>query len=391
MKGLRLQAAIGMALTREGALGSMLQTCVEAIVQHLDVAFARVWTLHASEPVLELQASAGLYTRIDGSHRRVPVGAHKIGRIAEERKPHLTNDVLSDPLVGDSEWARREGMVAFAGYPLLVDGQLVGVVALFSRSALPDDTLTALAAVSDALALGIRRKTTEAERERLIAALGRSNRELDQFASVASHDLKAPLRGIATLARFIEEDLGDRLTAAGHEQLRLLSARVTRMEALVDGILDYSRAGRGSEPEEEFELGQLVSDVVELVAPRWEATIAIAPDLPTLHDSRAPVEHVFLNLIDNALQHSGKRDVCVRIGWGDLGDSYEFTVADDGVGVPEAAQDRVWGIFQRLDSSTNGTGIGLAIVKKIVLARGGRVWISRTEGGGATFHLAWPK
>ena len=134
---------------------------MEAVVTHLGAAFARVWLLNEEQVVLELLASAGLYTRTDGSHSRIPVGRFKIGLIARERQPHLTNDVLSDPRVHDKGWAHREGMVAFAGYPLIVEGKLVGVMALFARRPLADDTLEALASVADVLAQGIQRKRAE--------------------------------------------------------------------------------------------------------------------------------------------------------------------------------------------------------------------------------------
>lgn len=111
-------------LAEEQALDAMLARCAEAVVGRLGAAFARVWTLDAAADVLELQASAGMYTHLDGDHSRVPVGHFKIGRIAEERAPHLTNDVLHDPRISDYDWARREGMVAFAGYPLLAGDQL---------------------------------------------------------------------------------------------------------------------------------------------------------------------------------------------------------------------------------------------------------------------------
>src|SRR6185295_2558293 len=104
----------------------------------------RIWTLNEAEGVLELQASAGLYTHLDGPHGRVPVGMYKIGRIAQERRPHLTNRVVGDARVSDQDWARREGMVAFAGYPLLVEGRLIGVLAMFARHELADDVLEAL-------------------------------------------------------------------------------------------------------------------------------------------------------------------------------------------------------------------------------------------------------
>ena len=155
-------AAVGEALTNSATMGGMLQKCCAAMVEHLEAAFARIWTLNEAEQVLELQASAGLYTHLDGPHGRVPVGQFKIGRIAAERLPHLTNDVQHDPRVGDREWARREGMVAFAGHPLLVDGRVVGVVALFARRPLSDFARKALASTADGLALGIQRERAEA-------------------------------------------------------------------------------------------------------------------------------------------------------------------------------------------------------------------------------------
>ncbi len=152
-----LGAAVGRALTDRAPLDLQLQRCAEAIFDHLDAAFARVWVLEPADDVLRLRASAGLYTHLDGPHSRVPVGALKIGLIASERRPHLTNAVVGDDRVADQEWARREGMVAFAGYPLLVEGDLVGVMALFSKRALPESTLEALETVANVVALAIDR------------------------------------------------------------------------------------------------------------------------------------------------------------------------------------------------------------------------------------------
>ncbi|MEG4348838.1 PAS domain S-box protein [Microcoleus sp. LAD1_D5] len=154
-------ADVGIALTQNQTLLATLQYCADAVVRHLDAAFARIWTLNEEENVLELEASAGIYTGIDGAYTRIAVGEFKIGLIALERKPHITNSVQEDPRLHDKEWASREGMVAFAGYPLIVDNQLVGVIALFSRHKLKESTLVAFASVADAIALGIKRKQTE--------------------------------------------------------------------------------------------------------------------------------------------------------------------------------------------------------------------------------------
>jgi PAS domain S-box-containing protein len=155
---LDLSAEVAIAFTMHDSLPPMLRACAAAIVKHLDAAFARIWTLDEAGKTLELRASAGQYTHLDGAHGRVPVGQLKIGRIALERKPHLTNSVVGDPLFGDQAWATREGMVSFAGYPLLLDDRLIGVLAMFSRHPLEAPTLDALGVVATNISLGIERK-----------------------------------------------------------------------------------------------------------------------------------------------------------------------------------------------------------------------------------------
>lgn len=160
-------AEVGAALTQAASLRDMLQRCAAAMVHHLDAAFARIWTLTPGGRVLQLQASAGLYTHLDGPHSRVPLGQFKIGLIAQERKPHLTNAVIGDPRVHDQAWAKCEGMVAFAGYPLIIEERVVGVMALFARHPLTAAALQAMAAVADGIAIGIERKQAERENRRL--------------------------------------------------------------------------------------------------------------------------------------------------------------------------------------------------------------------------------
>ena len=154
---------IALALGAEQELAPMLQRCTEAIVAHLDAAFARVWVLSPATDTLVLRASAGLYTHLDGDHSLIQVGDFKIGRIAASREPHLSNDVINDPELSDPAWASREGMVSFAGYPLLVGDQLVGVLGLFAGHELSPEVLDLLDAVAGSVALGIRRCAAEAE------------------------------------------------------------------------------------------------------------------------------------------------------------------------------------------------------------------------------------
>lgn len=152
---LALAKDVGVALTGAETLDEQLAFCTQAMVDHLDAAFARIWTLRPGDDTLVLRASSGRYTHLDGGHSRVRVGTFKIGRIAAEREPHLTNDVPADPRVSDPEWAKREGMVAFAGYPLVVGLRLVGVMAMFARHELSTGTIDALAGIARQVALRI--------------------------------------------------------------------------------------------------------------------------------------------------------------------------------------------------------------------------------------------
>ena len=153
-----LRAEISEALSEAGTVRRMLQGCAEAMVRQLDAAFARFWTVSPDGEILELQASAGLYTRLDGTHRRIRIGEHKIGLIAQERRAYLTNDVQSDSRIHDKEWAAREHMIAFAGHPLLVERSLIGVMAIFARHPLEPETLDILNAIAETVAQGIERK-----------------------------------------------------------------------------------------------------------------------------------------------------------------------------------------------------------------------------------------
>jgi PAS domain S-box-containing protein len=170
-----LHAEVSAAVSEsEKSTSEMLRICAAGLVRHLDAAFARIWLLNNEQKELELAASAGLYTHLNGAHARIPVGSFKIGLIAAVQKPHLTNHVQMDERVGDKEWARREGMISFAGYPLLVEGRTVGVMAMFARQPLDQDVIEALESVAPVIAQGIERKRTEdtlRNTQRLIQAI----------------------------------------------------------------------------------------------------------------------------------------------------------------------------------------------------------------------------
>jgi PAS domain S-box-containing protein len=178
---LSLAAEIGTALTCCDQMDEMLQRSAAAFVEHLDVAFARIWVLDQLSGDLILRASAGLYTHLDGEHSHIKIGQYKIGWIAEQRKSHLTNEVLTDARISDKDWARKTGMVSFAGHPLLVEDQLVGVLAMFGQHALSDDVMQSIESVADGIALGIHRKQIEDrlnEREHIFAQFANNIRDV---------------------------------------------------------------------------------------------------------------------------------------------------------------------------------------------------------------------
>jgi signal transduction histidine kinase len=223
-------------------------------------------------------------------------------------------------------------------------------------------------------------------------ALRRTNRDLDQFAYVASHDLKAPLRGIASLSEWIEEDIEGDEKGASREHLHLMRRRVGRMEALIEGILAYSRAGRKQLPSQLVAVDLMLRDVVDLLAPPAEIQVVIDAGMPMLRTEKVLLQQVWMNLIANAIKHghAGDRAPLIQLSARRDGAWWVFTVRDNGRGIPHEYHGRIFAMFQTLAprDRVEGTGIGLSIVRKLVESRGGRVWVESTDGG-AAFHFTW--
>lgn len=225
------------------------------------------------------------------------------------------------------------------------------------------------------------------------AMLQKRNQELDQFAYVASHDLKAPLRAIASLSEWLEEDLAGQLPSENQHQLELLRGRVHRMEGLINGLLEYSRIGRIHTDLSLVNVGELLQEVIDSLEAPSSFKIDVAEEMPTLMTKRILLQQVFTNLIENAIKHHSRPDGGVKISVEEQGKFYKFTVADDGPGISQEYHHKVFTIFQTLEARDRkeSTGIGLAIVKKIVEIEGGTINLDSSLGLGSSFHFTWPK
>jgi len=225
-------------------------------------------------------------------------------------------------------------------------------------------------------------------------ALSITNRELEQFTYAAAHDLRTPLRGIANLVQWISEDAAPVLPLASQRHLDKLGGRVKRLEKMLEDLLAYSRVGRVRYQPEMVDVQQMVHGLVDLLTPPAGFVIKSATALPTFVALRAPLELVFRNLLSNAIRHHhdpgrGHAAITVR----DRSDWYEFCLSDNGPGIDRQYHERIFGMFQTLKprDEVEGSGIGLALVKKMIESMGGRIWVESALGQGTSFYFTWPK
>ncbi len=392
-----VRADVSASLSRPAPLGETLQGAAEAIVRHLDAAFARIWTLNKEKNLLELRASAGMYTHLDGPHSRIQFGKLKIGLIAQDKRPHLTNDVLNDPRVSDKVWARNEGMVSFAGYPLIVQDRVVGVMAMFARHRLSATTLDALASIADSIAQGI-------ERERTEEALRKSQAELAHVARVATlgemsasiaHEVNQPLTAAVTSASACLRWLD----AQKLEEARRSATRAIAEAHRASEIIGRIRSLAKKAPPQKYwlDVNETIHEVIALARSEIQRNnIALETQLsehvPVILADRIELQQVILNLMMNAIEamsgvDEGPRELLVRSGT-DESQGVLVSVQDSGPGIDPKSLDRLFDAFYT--TKPQGLGMGLAISRSIVEAHGGRLWAIANPDKGTTFQFTLP-
>ena len=223
--------------------------------------------------------------------------------------------------------------------------------------------------------------------------LEKTNKELDKFAYVVSHDLKSPLRAIGNLTGWIEEDAGHMLPEDVRKNFNLIKERVVRMESLINGILDYSKIAKKHNQVEEQNLNEIIREVKTLVGTDSCCQILVKGNLPIIHADKTKIQQVFMNLISNAIKFNNKSMKIVEISHVEFDDHHQFSISDNGPGIDPRFHEKVFQIFQTINSKDEfeSTGIGLAIVKKIINEQAAQIWIESRPGEGTTFHFNWPK
>lgn len=222
--------------------------------------------------------------------------------------------------------------------------------------------------------------------------LKKKNQELDQFAYVVSHDLKAPLRGIANIIAWVEEDHETDLTPDIKHNLALIKGRTSRLENMINGLLEYARVGKTKKGAEQVDLAKMFADISELIVPS-NVSLVKEGDLRVVYAERLHLEQVFINLISNAIKHNAANEPRVTVRAEDKGTHYEFAVSDNGPGIEKEYFEKIFVIFQTLQErdAFESTGVGLAIVKKIVEDHKGTIYVKSEVGKGSTFVFTWPK
>ena len=435
------------SLLAAAPLEDKLRTVADAIVRLFDADFCRIWLIrpgdlcergciHAQvhegphvcrrrDRCLHLVASSGRYTHTDGpAHRRIPLGCYSIGRLASgEEAKFVGNDLENDPRVHDHAWARELGLVSFAGYQLRTPGEeTLGVLALFAKHPILADEDALLDGLGSTVALLVKRaaaeeallrrtaelarSNTKLERELAgrgraeeklklaLADLGRSNKDLEQFAYVASHDLQEPLRMVSSYTQLLARRYRGQLDAAASEFIAYAVDGANRMQKLIDDLLAYSRVGTRATAFQPADCTAVLDRVLANLKAAIETsgTVVTHGPLPAVvHDNLLLVQ-LFQNLIGNAIKFRVEKPPRIHVSAEQKGEEWVFAVRDNGIGIDPQHAERIFTIFQRLHTAEEypGTGIGLAICKKIVERRGGRIWVESQPGIGSTFYFTIP-
>ena len=411
-------------LLSPGKLELKLKKITDSIVEIFGADFCRIWItspgdlcevgcVHATvtegphvcryrDRCLRLIASSGRYTHTDGEvHRRVPFGCYKIGRVASgEEHKFLTNDVQNDSRIHNREWAKEIGLVSFAGYQLRPPGEnTLGVLALFSKQNITVDEDAQLDSLSNTITRFIQMARVDEElrqhrdlledrvKERT-EELARKNAEMERFVYTVSHDLRTPLISMSGFLGFLKQDAEKGDMKRVDEDFRIVSDAITKMDKLLQDTLELSRIGRIVNPPENVPFGEIVSEALAQSPAKLSSKnvrVTVEDDLPIVQVDRIRLVEVLVNLLENSVKYMGDQpQPRIEIGKRLDGENMVLFVRDNGIGIEPIRHDKVFELFYKVDKKSEGSGAGLAIVKKIIEVHGGKIWIESDLGKGCT-------
>jgi signal transduction histidine kinase len=400
---LRILAAIDQAVVAEQPANAIAAAVIQPVRELLGVPRAIVNKFELAAGEVEWIAAAG--------RRRTHVGPgvrYSLALMGDlqglQRGEAQLIDVHRLPPGRDAEALLASGVRWYMAMPMIAGGELIGALSFggerrdFSAEQLniAREVATQLAIATAQTRLLERVRAHAAELESKVrsrtAALEAANRELESFSYSVSHDLRAPLRAIDGYARMLDEDYAERLDAEGRRLIDVVRANAQKMGQLIDDLLAFSRLGRQELVKQRIDMAALAHEVLRELAPAKRARIALG-ELPTAAADRALLKQAWLNLVGNALKYSGKRpDPCIELGARREAHETVYWVRDNGVGFDMRYAEKLFGVFQRLHSSEQfpGTGVGLAIVQRVIQRHGGRVWAEGSPGKGASFYFSLP-
>jgi signal transduction histidine kinase/integral membrane sensor domain MASE1 len=414
-QSLRVQHAVSQVLAEAASLGGATPKILQAIGHTAGWETGALWRLDAEAQRLrcvETWHDPSVHVPEfdeDTRARSFSKGVGLPGRIWEQGAPAWINDVTRDKNFPRAAVAAREGLRGAFGFPIVIVGEVLGVIEFFARQARePDEELLRMMAVTGSQ-IGqflerrraheeIRRLNAELE-QRVIqrtAQLQAANRELEAFSYSISHDLRAPLRAIAGYGRILLADFEDKLNDESKRVLGVIQKETQRMGRLVDGLLSFSRLGRQQMKSSILDLTALAQSVFqELAGSSSNPAPQLKLDpLPPASGDEALMRQVFVNLLSNAIKFTRHRKVAViEIGARSDVQHHTYYVRDNGEGFDPKYSDKLFGVFQRLhrDDEIEGTGVGLALVQRIIHRHGGRIWAEAKLNAGATFYFTLPK
>ncbi|MGF1512836.1 MAG: ATP-binding protein [Elainellaceae cyanobacterium] len=391
-------------------IGLLFKHTVAQIAQVFDVEYCEIFELVSYRAGFVLRAAKGWPA---AAVNQITTGVNtdsQSGLTLLSDRPIIVQDINADDRLTSSNLLYPTAVNSLIS--VLISGagrQPLGLVSAASRKTdrFTQEDAMFLQAIANTLAMATERKRSERslrthanEMACLTTVLAKTNdelaernRELNEFAYVASHDLKAPLRAIANLSEWIEEELQEHMQPSTSYEMSLLRKRVGRIENLLDGLLQYSRVGRLQIDVEMVSTTAVLKDVIDLLSPPKNFTIVIGDNMPVFRARRLLLHQTFSNLIGNAIKHHKEGKGRVEIVVSDAVDFYEFLIIDDGPGIAPEHQSKIFTIFQVLEprDKTENTGVGLSIAKKIVESEGGRITVESDIGCGAMFRFTWPK